>query len=54
MIGFEDKLIIAAYILTLLSAIVCIFYGIVNWKKGTTIKQQGQGTVTESEIMKNK
>ncbi|MBI9019287.1 MAG: hypothetical protein JEZ07_18700 [Phycisphaerae bacterium] len=34
MLGIEDKGVLAAYLLCLLSAGLCVIYGIINWNKG--------------------
>ncbi|MEI7904596.1 MAG: symporter small accessory protein [Candidatus Firestonebacteria bacterium] len=33
MFGFEGTGVLLAYVLTILAAILCIVYGIVNWNK---------------------
>lgn len=33
-IGLEDPWIITAYLGTIASAMLCVFYGIINWNKG--------------------
>jgi hypothetical protein len=33
MLGFADVWVTLAYILTILSALACIVYGIINWNK---------------------
>lgn len=39
MFGIHDIWIILAYVLCILSAILCVVYGIVNWNKGPTLSQ---------------
>lgn len=34
MLGIKDPWIILAYLLTFLSAIACVVYGVINWNKG--------------------
>ncbi len=34
MLGIEDKLVALAYLLCLLSVLICVIYGIFNWNKG--------------------
>jgi hypothetical protein len=34
MLGINDPWIIAAYLLSFLSAVACIVYGLYNWNKG--------------------
>ena len=46
MLGIEDKAVLAAYLLTIISALGCIIYGIINWSKGINIPGQSEGTVT--------
>ena len=45
MLGIKDPLIYSVYILSFLSAVLCIIYGIINWNKGadkedTEIKEE--------------
>ena len=35
MLGLKDPVIFWAYILTILSAVLCVVYGMMNWNKGT-------------------
>lgn len=37
MLGLGDFSVFAAYILCILSAVLCVVYGIVNWNKGRDI-----------------
>ncbi len=34
MLGIEDKWVALAYLLCILSTILCVVYGIINWNKG--------------------
>ena len=34
MLGIEDKSVILAYLLCIISALLCIVYGIITWNKG--------------------
>lgn len=34
MLGIKDPWIISAYLLTILSAVACVVYGVINWNKG--------------------
>ncbi|MDD5455929.1 MAG: hypothetical protein PHV30_02715 [Candidatus Margulisbacteria bacterium] len=34
MLGLKDPVIFWAYLLTILSALLCVIYGILNWNKG--------------------
>ena len=34
MLGFADSVIAWAYILCILSALLCAIYGLINWNKG--------------------
>ncbi|MCD4830850.1 MAG: hypothetical protein K8R02_03460 [Anaerohalosphaeraceae bacterium] len=34
MFGIEDKWVAAAYVLCILSTLLCVVYGIINWNKG--------------------
>ena len=35
MLGIEDKYVSLAYILCLLSTLLCVIYGAVNWNRGS-------------------
>lgn len=35
MFGIEDKSVILAYLLCILSTLICIVYGVINWNKGS-------------------
>ncbi|MBL7215540.1 MAG: hypothetical protein ISS71_07660 [Phycisphaerae bacterium] len=34
MLGIEDKGVMAAYLLCIVSAILCVVYGLINWSRG--------------------
>jgi len=34
MLGIEDPQIWSAYLLSILSAVACVIYGVINWDKG--------------------
>ena len=34
MLGIEDKGVLAAYLLCLVSASLCVVYGVLNWNRG--------------------
>ena len=34
MLGFQDKWVLLAYLLSIGSSLLCVIYGIVNWNKG--------------------
>ncbi len=34
MLGIEDGYVLAAYLLCLASAAVCVIYGLINWNRG--------------------
>jgi hypothetical protein len=34
MLGIEDSWVVLAYVLCILSTIVCVLYGILNWNQG--------------------
>ncbi len=34
MLGIEDKGVLAAYLLCISAAILCVVYGIINWNRG--------------------
>lgn len=34
MLGIEDKWVAAAYVLCILSSLLCVAYGIINWNRG--------------------
>ena len=39
MFGIEDPVIYVGYLLTVLSLILCVAYGAINWNKGDTPKE---------------
>ena len=34
MLGIEDKWVSAAYVLCILSSLLCVIYGMISWNKG--------------------
>jgi len=36
MLGIEDKYIWLAYLLCILSSLLCVLYGLINWNRGGT------------------
>ena len=40
MLGIEDKLVAAAYILCLASTILCVIYGLIKWSRGQEPEEQ--------------
>ncbi|MFP4107148.1 MAG: symporter small accessory protein [Phycisphaerae bacterium] len=34
MLGIEDNTVLAAYLLCLLSSLLCVIYGLINWNRG--------------------
>lgn len=34
MLGIEDKGVVAAYVLCIVSACLCVVYGLLNWNRG--------------------
>jgi len=40
MLGIEDKYVALAYLLCLLSTLVCVIYGIINWNRGAAEPQK--------------
>jgi hypothetical protein len=34
MLGIEDKGVLAAYLLCIASAVLCVIYGLINWNRG--------------------
>ena len=34
MLGIEDGWVVLAYVLCVLSTLLCVIYGVVNWNKG--------------------
>ncbi len=34
MLGIEDFYVLLAYLLCLLSALLCVIYGLINWNRG--------------------
>ncbi|HOC45517.1 MAG: hypothetical protein PHT96_07865 [Syntrophorhabdaceae bacterium] len=39
MLGFSDPWIFAGFVTTILSALFCVIYGILNWNRGSTEKE---------------
>ena len=39
MLGFSDPWIFAGFATTILSALFCVIYGILNWNRGSTEKE---------------
>lgn len=55
MLGLQDNSIFAAYMLSILSALGCIVYGLLNWNKGdnneaTQIFEEKQWESEENKI----
>jgi hypothetical protein len=40
MFGLEDKYVSLAYLLCILSTVLCVIYGLVNWNRGDDSVQQ--------------
>lgn len=40
MLGIEDPWIWGVYILCILSTLLCVIYGIVNWNRGSELEAQ--------------
>lgn len=41
MLGIKDNWVLAAYLLSILSAVICVVYGLINWNKGDEpVKQE--------------
>ena len=38
MLGFSDPWVFAGFVFTILSAVFCVIYGIVNWNRGSIEK----------------
>ena len=34
MLGIEDKGVLTAYLLCIISAVLCVVYGLINWNRG--------------------
>ncbi len=45
MLGFADNLTAWGYILSILSAILCVIYGLINWNKGKDSGEDYRRTV---------
>lgn len=48
-LGIEDTWVILAYILCILSTVLCVVYGIVNWNKGDEPLRQEDVTWAKEE-----
>ncbi len=58
MLGINDPWILLAYLLSALSALACIAYGIMNWNKGaenesSEIDEEVSWEVNESKVNEN-
>ena len=41
MLGIEDKSVVTAYVLCLLSSLLCVVYGLITWNRGEEpVKQE--------------
>lgn len=40
MLGLGDFSVFAAYILCILSALLCVVYGVINWNKGGEVSSE--------------
>ena len=40
MLGLGDFSVFAAYVLCILSAVLCVVYGIVNWNRGANVSPE--------------
>ncbi len=49
MLGMGDFMIFLAYALCVLSALACVVYGIINWKKGAEIDEHVEKEWEETE-----
>lgn len=50
MLGFEDPVIAVAYILCILSTVLCVVYGALNWNKGDdTVSDDDKKWVEEED-----
>ncbi|MFA0816620.1 MAG: symporter small accessory protein [Anaerofustis sp.] len=54
-LGLNDFGIIAAYVLSILSTLLCIVYGIVNWNKGgeedpVQMQEESQWEASQNKI----
>ena len=45
MLGFADSSTAWGYILSILAAILCVIYGLINWNKGTETEEDYRRTV---------
>ena len=50
MLGLGDGWVFAAYILCVLSAILCLVYGIINWNKGAEEGDSKAGECMQEEM----
>jgi len=50
MLGIEDRYVALAYILCILSTLLCLIYGIANWNRGeNTVKDEDIRWAKEEE-----
>ena len=57
MLGIDDPAIVAVYLLCILSTLLCVIYGIVNWNKegeleAVEIKEEAAWEAQEDEMEK--
>ncbi|MDD5067796.1 MAG: hypothetical protein PHF84_12190 [bacterium] len=58
MLGLKDFWVSAGFLLMILSAILCVVYGFINWNKGGDIpgfekKEEAQWAKDEAKLEKN-
>lgn len=56
MLGIEDKGVLAAYLLCLVSAGLCVLYGVLNWNRGdeTVNRTMSNGSPKKRKKIKSK
>ena len=55
MLGIQDKWVSLAYILCIVSTLLCVLYGILNWNKGDTeIRKEDKQWATEEDKAEGK
>lgn len=58
LLGLKDPVIFLAYLLTVLSSVGCVVYGVINWNKGAAheteeIKEEAEWEKDEKKIEDN-
>jgi hypothetical protein len=55
MLGIKDPWVFSAYTLTIISGLICVIYGLINWNKGaeTEAKEVSKAETSKNRRVKN-